>query len=180
MELKQKGEDTSIDVSQPLTVTMEWTTAADFDLAAAYETREGEQGLVYYGDMGKLYEFPYLCLSEDEGVGDAGGTKEESLSITRLDGMNYVWLFCWDYGMVQRGQRARFNKSDVVLSIVDVFGNNVSVKIDTGEQGNVCCIATIDNSRPEGARFINYSQVGTLNGLKTLEQLVGIIRQFTL
>ncbi len=179
MELKQKGEDTSIDVGQPLTVTMGWTTAADFDLAAAYETREGEQGLVYYGDMGKLYEFPYLRLSEDEGVGDAKGTKEETLSITRLDGMNYVWLFCWDYGMVQRGQRARFNTSDVILTIVDVFGNNVSVQIDTGDKGNVCCIATIDNSRPDGARFINYSQVGTLKGLKTLEQLIGVVRQFS-
>lgn len=178
MELKQKGEDTSIDISQPLTVTMNWTTAADFDLAATYETRDGKQGIVYYGDKGNLEEFPYMKLSGDEGIGDIKGKKEEDLQINRLDNMNYVWLFCWDYGMVQRGQTARFKYSDLILAIVDVFGNNISVNIDAGEKGNVCCIATIDNSLPDGARFINYSQVGTLKGLKTLEQLIGVARQF--
>jgi tellurite resistance protein TerA len=161
---------------------MNWTTAADFDLAAAYETTDGKQGIVYYGELGKLQDFPFMELSGDDGVNGipTKGSKEEILQINRLDTMNYVWLFCWDYNMVQRGQAARFKQSDVVLTIVDVFGNSVSVNIDTGEEGNVCCIATIDNSHPEGARFINYSQVGTLKGLKTLEQLVAVARQFVI
>jgi len=180
MELKLKGEDASIDVSQPLTVTMNWTTAADFDLAAVYETRDGKQGIVYYGELGKLQDFPFMALSGDDGVGGPKGSKEEVLQINRLYEMNYVWLFCWDYNMVQRGQAGRFQYSDVILTIVDLFGNSVSVNIDTGQEGNVCCIATIDNSHPEGVKFINYSQVGTLKGLKTLEQLVAVARQFVI
>jgi len=180
MELKLKGEDASIDVSQPLTVTMNWTTAADFDLAAAYETIDGKLGIVYYGELGKLQDFPFMALSGDEGVKEPKGSKEEVLQINRLDGMSTVWLFCWDYNMVQKGQAARFKHSDVILTIVDVFGNSVSVNMDTGEEGNVCCVATIDNSQPEEAKFINYSQVGTLKGLKTLEQLVAVARQFVI
>jgi uncharacterized protein involved in tellurium resistance len=180
MELKQKGENASIDVSKPLTVTMKWTTAADFDLAAAYETKAGKQGLIYFGDKGNLNKFPYINLSEDEGVGDAGGNNEETMRINRLTDMKSVWIFCWDYGMVQKGKSARFKDSDVKLTITDDADNKISVAIDTGDSGNVCCLATIDSSNPEGAKFINYSQVGTLNGLKRLEQLIDIVQQFVI
>lgn len=180
MELKQKGENTSIDVSKPLTVTITWTTAADFDLAAVYETNEGKPGIVYFGDKGQLNEFPYISLSEDQGVGDTGGDNEEKMRINQLNDMKYVWIFCWDYGMVQKGQRARFENSDIKLTVTDDAGNHTSVKVDTGDSGNVCCIATLDNTNPEAAKFINYSQVATLQGLQNLEQLLMVVRQFIL
>lgn len=177
MELKQKGENTSIDISRPFTVTMIWTTAADFDLAAAYETKAGRQGLVYFGDHGNRNEFPYISLSEDKGVGDKAGNNTEVMRIYNLDEMNYVWLFCWDYGMVKVGQAARFKDSDITLTLADDNNNRISVELDTGESGNVCCIATIDNSVTDHAKLINYSQVGTLHGLKTLEQLINIVQK---
>ncbi len=184
MELKQKGETSAIDASQPLTVSMSWTTAADFDLAAAYETNTGKQGIVYFGDRGSLEKFPYMMLSEDQGVDDtvddSDGINEEELQIIRLDHMKYVWIFCWDYNMVRRGQSARFNDSDVKLTIIDVFANSVSVSIDTGDSGNVCCIATIDNTNPGHTKLINYSQAGTLKGLKTLDQLIKVVKQFNI
>ena len=178
MELKQKGENTSIDVKKSFTITMKWTTAADFDLAAVYETKDGKQGLVYFGDKGKLEQFPYMSLSDDEGVGDTGGDNEETMRIYSLDNMNCVWIFCWDYGMVQKGQAARFKDSDVKLTMSDESDERTFVEIDTGDKGNVCCIATIDNNDPEAAKLINYSQVGTLQGLKKLEQLTDIVQQF--
>ncbi|HAI68026.1 MAG TPA: hypothetical protein DCM38_01150 [Gammaproteobacteria bacterium] len=180
MELKQKGEETSIDVSKPLIVSMKWTTAADFDLAAIYETKQGKQGLVYFGDKGQLNKFPYMALSGDEGVGDKGGENEETMRINRLDDMNYVWIFCWDYGMVQTGQAARFKDSDVKLSLADDSGHRTDVNINTGESGNVCCIATIDKSEAGETKLINYSQAGTLKGLKTLEQLIGVVQKFVI
>jgi tellurite resistance protein TerA len=180
MELRQKGEESAIDASQPLTVSMNWTTAADFDLAAAYETTKGKLGIVYFGDRGSLEKFPYMMISEDKGVDDTGGNNEEELQILRLDHMKYVWIFCWDYNMVRRGQSARFNESDVRLTIIDVFANSVSVSIDTGDSGNVCCIATIDNTNPGHTKLVNYSQAATLRGLKTLEQLVNVVRQFNI
>jgi tellurite resistance protein TerA len=123
-----------------------------------------------------MNEFPYMQLSKDEGVGDKGGDNEETMRITRLDDMNYVWIFCWDYGMVQNGQSARFKDSDVVLSIIDDTGKNISVEIDTGDTGNVCCIATLDNSSAMGAKIINSSVAGTLKGLKSLDQLVALVK----
>ena len=97
------------------------------------------------------------------------------MRITQLDSMKYVWIFCWDYGMVQSGQSARFADSDVTLSIVDDTGKSVSVSLDTGDTGNVCCLATIDNSSPMGGKLVNTSKAGTLKGLKSLEQLLAIV-----
>ncbi len=176
MELKQKGSEGYIPLKQ-LMVSMKWTTAADFDLAAVYESKEGKHGIVYFGDLGDLNQFPYMQLSGDEGVGDTGGDNEESMRITRLDEMNYVWIFCWDYGMVQNGGAARFKDSDLKLSLIDNSGKSVTVDVDTGDMGNVCCLATIDNSTPMGAKMINSSKVGTLKGLKRLEQLLEIARE---
>jgi tellurite resistance protein TerA len=42
-QLKQKGQGTFIDAKQ-LTISMNWTTAVDFDLAAAYQTKTGQRG----------------------------------------------------------------------------------------------------------------------------------------
>ncbi len=173
MELKQKGQEAFIPLKQ-LMVAMKWTTAADFDLAAAYEGKDGKQGMVYFGDLGNMNGFPYMQLSGDEGVGDSGGENEETMRITRLDEMNKVWIFCWDYGQMQSGASARFADSDVSLAIVDDAGKSVSVNLDSGEMGNVLCIATIDNSSPMGAKLINTSKIGTLKGLKSLDQLMAI------
>lgn len=175
MELKQKGAEGYIPLKQ-LMVSMKWTTAADFDLAAVYQGKDDKLGIVYFGDLGDLNQFPYMQLSGDEGVGDTGGDNEENMRITRLDEIAYLWIFCWDYGMVQSGSAARFKDSDIRLSIIDNSGKSITVTVDTGEMGNVCCIATIDNTSPLGAKLINASQVGTLKGLKRLEQLLEIVK----
>lgn len=175
MELAQKGNEANVGGFKQLMVSMKWSTAADFDLAAAYETKEGKQGLAYFGDMGNLNDFPYLQLSGDEGVGDTGGDNEETMRIAKLDDMKYVWLLCWDYGKVQEGAPARFRDSDVNLSVIDDKGNSHDVTFDTGDTGNVALIATIDNSSPVGAKLINSSKAGTLKGLNNLEQLMDII-----
>lgn len=177
MELKQKGSEANVGGFKQLMVTMKWTTAADFDLAAAYEGKDGKQGLVYFGEQGDLNAFPFMQLSGDEGVGDTGGDNEETMRITKLDDMKYVWLLCWDYGKVQDGAPARFKESDVNLTVMDDKGNSHNVNLDTGDMGNVALIATIDNASPVGAKLINSSKAGTLKGLKTLQQLMDIINE---
>jgi len=175
MELKQKGSEANVGGFKQLMVSMKWSTAADFDLAAAYEDKQGKQGLVYFGELGDLNSFPFMQLSGDEGVGDKGGANEETMRITKLDDMKYVWILCWDYGKVQDGAPARFRGSDVTLSLMDDKGTTHNVTLDTGDMGNVALIATIDNSSPIGAKLINSSRAGTLKGLKTLQQLIDII-----
>jgi len=175
MELKQKGQEANVGGFKQLMVAMKWTTAADFDLAAAYETKDGKQGLVYFGEAGDLNAFPFMQLSGDEGVGDKGGDNEETMRITQLDEMKYVWIMCWDYGKVKDGSAARFKDSDVTLAVMDDSGTTHDVALDTGDMGNVALIATIDNSSPIGAKLANTSKAGTLKGLENLENLMTII-----
>jgi len=176
MELKQKGETANVGGFKQLMITMKWTTAADFDLAAAYENKEGKPGLVYFGELGDLNAFPFMQLSGDEGVGDKGGENEEIMRIAKLDDMKYVWILCWDYGKVKDGSAARFKDSDVKLSVVDDKGTTHNITLDTGDMGNIALIATIDNSSPIGAKLVNSSKAGTLKGLKKLDDLMGIIK----
>ncbi len=176
MELKQKGQEAQLGTIKQFMVSLKWTTATDFDLAAAYETKDGRTGLVYFGDMGNLNEFPFMQLSGDEGVGDKGGDNQEDMRVTKIDDMKYIWVLCWDYGAVQDGKPARFAESDVKVSLTDNTGTQHNVSLDTGEMGNVCLVATVDNSSPIGATFVNASKAGTLKGLKNLDQLLQIIR----
>jgi len=176
MELKQKGAEANVGGFKQLMVSMKWTTAADFDLAAAYESKDGKQGLIYFGELGDLNAFPFMQLSGDEGVGDAGGDNEETMRITKLDDMNYVWLLCWDYGKVKDGTPARFRDSDVSLSVMDDKGNSHDINLDTGDMGNVALLATIDNTSPIGIKLINDSKAGTLKGLQNLQELMNIIQ----
>lgn len=178
MNLTQKGATAEVGRFEELEVNMHWTTAADFDLAVVYETTKGTPGLVYFGDRGKLNEFPYIGLSGDQGVNDQAGDKQESLSITKLDGMKKLWILVWDYGQVQKGNAARFTDSDIQLHLQDDNGKTYQVALNTGGTGNVAVIATIDNTDPLGPRLINTSKTGTLNGLKKLQQLLDIIQGY--
>ncbi|HJN73494.1 MAG TPA: hypothetical protein QGF58_06125 [Myxococcota bacterium] len=174
MELKQKGEAANVGSFKQLLVTMKWTTAADFDLAACYQRQNGQYGLIYFGDLGNLNDFPYIQLSGDEGQGDTGGDNEEQLRITKLDDMKSVWLICWDYGQVQKGAPARFADSDVSLNVMDDSGTSHDVRLDAGTFGNTAIIAAIENSAI-GSKITNMSKAGTLKGLTNLQQLLDII-----
>lgn len=176
MELKQKGEQANVSGFAQLLVTMKWTNAADFDLAAVYEKKDGTPpGLVYFGDKGNLNQFPFMQLSGDAGVGDKGGANEETMRITKLDGLSKVHIICWDYGKIKTGSAARFKDSDVSLYVVDDKGTTYNVNLDTGDMGNTTIIATIDNNNPIGAVLINTSKAGTLKELKQIDSLMAII-----
>ena len=175
MELKQKGSEANVGVFKQLMVSMKWTTAADFDLSAAYEDKNGKYGLVYFGELGDLNDFPYMQLSGDEGVDDTGGDNEETMRITKMDDMKQVWILCWDYGKVKTGAPARFKDSDITLTIMDDKGTSHNMGLDTGDLGNVALIATIDNTSPIGPKLINSSKAGTIVGLSNLQQLLDFI-----
>ncbi len=175
MDLVQKGQEAQLGGIKQFMVTLKWTTAADFDLAAVYETKEGKTGLVYFGEKGNLNNFPFMQLSGDEGVGDSGGDNQEDMRVTKIDDMNKIWIVCWDYGAVTDGKPARFSGSDVTVNLIDDSGTNHKVTLDTGDTGNTAIIATIDNSNAMGAKFINDSKAGTLKGLKNLDQIMAII-----
>jgi tellurite resistance protein TerA len=67
---------------------MTWTNAIDFDLAALYETKTGDKGIIYFGDLGNADKPPYIHLSGDKSVNDAAGQHEEIMTISKLDALN--------------------------------------------------------------------------------------------
>lgn len=175
MELQQKGQSAQLGGIKQFMVSLKWTSAADFDLAAAYETKDGRKGMVYFGELGNLNDFPYMQLSGDEGVGDTGGENQEDMRVVKLDDMQKVYILCWDYGAVTGGTPARFSESDVKVTLMDDSGTSHDVKLDTGDAGNVAVVATIDNSSAMGASFENTSKAGTLKGLNSSQQIFDII-----
>ena len=187
MELAQKGQEAQLGSIKQFMVSLKWTTAADFDLACLYRAKDSSNGLIYFGGhqntkergnttspaLGNLNEFPFIQLSGDEGIGDAGGDNEETMRVMNIDEMEKLWIICWDYTQVQAGAPARFKESDVKVSLMDDSGTNHEVKLDTGELGNVCVVANIDNSSAMGATFVNASATTTLKGLD-FNTLLGI------
>lgn len=177
MQLKKKGDSAQIGGVNQFMITLKWTSAVDFDLCAVYEDKQGKEGIVYFGDLGELNEFPFMQLSGDEGVGDTGGDNQEDLRVMNLSPMRKIYIFCWDYPSVESGHKARFSNSDITTSIIDDGGKTYTCSLDSLSEGNVVCMAEIDNSSPLGAKFVNRSSVGQLNGLENLAQLLEIARK---
>ena len=149
----------------------------DFDLAALIEENSGKYSMVYFGSKGSLDGAPHIKLDKDAGVGDtvdAGGVNEENLAISKLDGYRAVHLLCWDWEAVCSGGAARFNESDVNIKVVDDKGRAHKVSLDTGDLGNVCIVASIENSE-SGLALVNVSKAGLLKGrLSDTKQLVEV------
>jgi len=175
MDLVQKGATANIAAIKQLLITLTWSIAADFDLAAVYEAKDGRKGMVYFGDKGDMNAFPFINLDEDAGVGDAAGDNAETMRVVNMDDMDKIHIICWDYGQVQKGAPARFDGSDVKLAIMDDTGTDHAVVLETGTTGNVAVVATLDNSSPMGAKLVNVSKAGTLKELKKVDQLFDII-----
>lgn len=177
MELVQKGQSANLsDTFKQLKLTASWTEAADLDIAALYEKKDGSKGLVYFGSLGDLNAFPFIKLDQDAGVGNkaAAGGNKETMKITKLDDMKTVHLLIWDYGNIERGEPGRFGGS-VKVALVDDTGTDHTVSLDGSTIANIAVIATIDNSSPVGPKLTNTSKFGTLKGLKSDQQLWDIV-----
>uniref|UniRef100_A0A6M3IZS6 Uncharacterized protein n=1 Tax=viral metagenome TaxID=1070528 RepID=A0A6M3IZS6_9ZZZZ len=155
---------------------MTWTSEIDFDLAALTEMKSGEPQFFYFGNRGMIDKSPYIALDHDAGVGDKEdvGGNQEILRIDKLNDVKKVHLFCWDYKEVQQGGHARFHESDIKIAITENNETEHTVSLDSVEIGNVVLLATIDNTDPSGARFVNRSEIETLKHLNDSQQFINI------
>jgi len=178
LEIVKKTASVNLEESfKQIAVKMTWSTKTDFDLAALYEMKDGEKGMVYFSEKGELNKRPFMQLSEDKGVGDtvaAGGRNEETMAITSIEETAKIHICVWDWGSVEKGEKARFEGSDVQVELKDDKGNSHIVKLDTGEIGNIVFIATIDNSGII-PKLTNTSKAGLLKNFTDSSQLWDIL-----
>lgn len=177
MELNRKNAVTQVTGQGGLTVSMKWTTAADFDLAVLYEDRSGKIGLIYFGELGRLDAYPFMELSEDQGSQDAKGDYQETVRIDRPDEMAALWFLYWDYAKVQSGLPCDDIKGDVRLEVKwDGAPDCWEVKPDLDESGNVLVLASLSDLSSKGGILRNHGAVGTIHGLTRVEDLMAIVR----
>lgn len=176
MDLNTKKQSAALESITGLLVKLTWSTAADFDLAALYKTKTGTEGLVFFNNKGDLNTSPFIKLDKDAGVGDkvATGGNSEQLKITKLDDVTEVHIIAWDFGAVESGKAARFQGSDVAITLTDSTGAIHTAKLDTGDLGNVAVVATIKNGAL-GGEIINTSKTGLLKQFSKTEQLWAIV-----
>ncbi len=176
MELRRRGIKADLIGFRQFLISMKWTTASDFDLAVVYEAESGRQDLVFSGQSGDPNAFPYIHAFMAEGIGDIGECNEENMRISKLTGIRYLWVLCWDYGKIQEGASACFKSGGISLSVTGANGKEHTVLLNADGNGNVALIATIDNSGADGPRLINNSKTALFKNLKSVAQLIRFIK----
>ena len=156
---------------------MNWTTAVDFDIAAVYESKEGQRGLIYFGDLGTENSFPYISLNKDSGIINTDRKKTEDLVINQFNDMASMWLFCWDYQSVEIGKTGNLKNSDVRLLLEKQSGHELNFEIaeKMPNNGNICYFAKVMNT-DKGIDIQEMAVDGLLKGLKSIEQLMALVR----
>lgn len=176
MDLNTKKQSAALESINGLAVQLTWSTAQDFDLAALYKTKAGSEGLIFFNNKGDLNTPPFIKLDKDAGVGDkvASGGNCEQLRITKLDDVSEVHIIAWDFGAIEQGSAARFQGSDVAITLTDSTGAQHTAKLDTGDMGNVAVVATLKNTAI-GGELVNSSKIGLLKQFSKTEQLWAIV-----
>jgi len=163
LTIAQKGNDAYISLKN-LTISLQWATTVQFELAVVYEGKNGQHGWLHNGDVGYLNTFPFMCLQSE-------ANNEKTLQISSLNDIKTIQLYCWDKSLVKNKQLLKFKDSDIYLSLTDETKKNVLIEVDSNDIGNICHLATLDNTSIMGAKLINMSQISTLDEI-TFEELI--------
>ena len=99
------------------------------------------------------------------------GNNEKTLQINSLNDIKTIRLFCFDKNLIKNKQLLKFQDSGIYLNLIDETKKNVLVEVDTNDVGNICHLATLDNSSIMGAKWVNISQISMLNEV-TFEELM--------
>ena len=175
--LQGRGESASLSVSQgQVAAQLVWTESVDLDLHCFYKSREvtskssggflsslfgggGEQvtpaqeGHIYFGNLGKLSQPPYIELDQDAGVGDQGGDNEENMRIGDISVIERALIAV----NIFNKPNARFGSYDGRV-ILRAGEQEIEVTLATQEMGAWCVIAEIDN-RGAQPKVTNLSHV---------------------
>jgi len=153
IELKTKGESAII-ANKDIVATMKWKTSVDLDLYAIYQTKDGNEGKIYYGNKGRLNSSPFIQLDQDAGVGDTGGDNEENVRFSNLSNIKHVLIVANIFSK----SNARFTDYDGHV-VVKGGDQDIDVPLTSSDRGSSCIVAHIDNTGVVGPKLINVNQV---------------------
>lgn len=138
--LTEVNQEVKSQLSNNFKVRLRWFKDIDFDLAALYVLKNGDKGLVYFGNKGSLTTSPHINLDKDEMYGGEN-EKLETLSIENNSHIDKVFLLCWDWSNL--GGSSAFDRSNVNVAISDNNDNLIVVKPTTKSGNDSVCIAEI-------------------------------------
>jgi uncharacterized protein involved in tellurium resistance len=138
--LTEKNQEVKSKLADSFKVRLRWFKDIDFDLAALYTLKNGEKGLVYFGNKGSLTSNPYINLDKDAMYGGED-EKVETLSVINKNHIDKVFIICWDWSNL--GGSSAFDRSNVNVAISDNNDNLVIVKPTTASGNDSVCIAEI-------------------------------------
>ena len=164
--LKRKDDAAFISVKQAI-VRLKWTAEVDLDLMAFYRAMDGRTGGVFSGkypggDMGSLQSFPYIELSDDEGVGAIGGDNEEILRIAQLSELAELYIVTLNYTDAAEGRESTFGEYNGSITVINDRGEGIEIPLESNERGHVAVICRIDSTNQARARLVNMNSVVSL------------------
>lgn len=92
----KKKETISIKKTAKVVATLEWKSKKDLDLYCFYVTKDGQEGKVYYKNLGSANQSPFITLD-----GDSMNSGKETITVHNPSQLNYV-LFA-AYSAVSNG-----------------------------------------------------------------------------
>lgn len=138
--ITEKNKEVKSQLSDNFKVRLRWFKDIDFDLAAVYVLKNGDKGLIYFGNKGSIITSPYINLDKDSMYGGEK-IKVETLTVTNSNHISKVYIICWDYSNI--GGSSAFDRSQVNVAISDDNDNLVVVKPTTLPGNDSVCIAEI-------------------------------------
>lgn len=138
--LTEKNQEVKSQLSNNFKARLRWFKDIDFDLAALYVLKNGEKGLIYFGNKGSISSSPYINLDKDAMYGGEN-EKVETLSVINNNHIAKVFIICWDWS--NRGGSSAFDRSNVNVAISDNNDNLIVVKPTTTSGNDSVCIAEI-------------------------------------
>jgi uncharacterized protein involved in tellurium resistance len=138
--LTEQNQEVKSKLADSFKVRLRWFKDIDFDLAALYTLKNGDKGLIYFGNKGSLSSVPYINLDKDEMYGGEN-EKVETLSVLNKSHIDKVYIICWDW--TNKGGSSAFDRSNVNIALSDNNDNLVVVKPKTTSGNDSVCIAEI-------------------------------------
>jgi uncharacterized protein involved in tellurium resistance len=138
--LTERNQEVKSKLADNFKVRLRWFKDIDFDLAALYTLKNGEKGLVYFGNKGSLSSSPFINLDKDAMYGGEN-EKMETLSVQNKNHIDKVFVICWDWSNL--GGSSAFDRSNVNVAVSDNNDNLVVVKPITASGNDSVCIAEI-------------------------------------